>query len=210
MQLKNTNMVSLTNIEAIAESTFFMESSYSDPYIQVISPKVNQIYSSSPIKIDFKSFNYPILPTGQHLQYKVDSGSWVDWYTTDSILINNLTGGKHSVTLKLVDLYRNDLSYPYSSTTINFIVGLNSGLNFKAYLLDDSKSNISKKVIDVDIGNILMYDLYAPIDVQFILEDKPSIVIAQLGYNYLLSIISESLFSGPISNTANIFNIKFV
>ena len=202
-QLYNSNGTPNTNIEATVESTFVVYiGSYSAPYISVVSPCPNQVYSSSPVTIDFDVDNFPILSTGQHIRYSVDLGSLVDHYTEEPIIISDLTAGKHSIRLYLVDKkgsdlaytygsVGSDLAYTYGSVTVDFIIGLNSKARPVFYCSMDG----TMEHIDVYVGNMIFTDMYAPFDVQYIPNNgtlgdtmgKESILIGKLTNDYIKS-----------------------
>jgi hypothetical protein len=196
-QLVNADSTLNTNIEAIANGSFVVyNGTYSLPYISIQSPRPNQIYTSSPIVVDFDVENFPILATGQHLRYKIDSGAAVDYYSEDPIVVEGLLAGSHTIQLYLVDKRGDVFSppYTYGSVTANFIVGTNSNAITKLYVNNNAIYNNSKNITTadsityVDVGNIYFANIYSPIDVQVIpaetskvnLSGLPSIVVAKL------------------------------
>ena len=189
-QLVNGNGDLNTNIEAIAEETFVVSPSNSVPYIKVLSPKSNQIFSSSPVQIDFAVDNFPIIPNGQHLKYSVDGGIAVDYYSTDPIIIDGISNGKHNLRIYLVDAAGNEIGYTYGNIVINFIVGTNSVIFPKVYINIGSKS-VNSYVL---ISPLTFTDVYAPFDVQYIPFEispinpsgKESILIGKLTNDYVL------------------------
>ncbi len=193
-QLQNGDLSLNTNIEAIAEMTFVVHNgSYSQPYLYLTSPKPNQIYSSSPISVEFEIENFPIILTGQHLQYQVDDDSFVDHYTTDPILLEELDSGKHSMSIWTVDENGNELVYDYSRASIDFIVGLNSVAGVKLYIqsdsIADSEGNVllSKTNLNVDVERVKFINMYSPLDIQMIPSESsinndgsPTVLISKL------------------------------
>ena len=194
-QLKNADGSLNTNVEAIAQGTFVVNvGSYSLPYISISSPKPNQIYSSSPIVVDFSVENFPILSTGQHVRYIVDSGAPVDYYSEDPITISNLTAGKHTINIYLVDKWGSNLGYTYGSVTATFIVGNNSNAVAKLYTdtgaiynLKGNTTNSTQRTY-LDVGNVYFTNIYSPIDIQMIPADTsavnpdglPTVLVAKL------------------------------
>jgi len=181
-QLVNDDGTLNTNIEAIAEGTFSVQSSqYSDPYISILTPKPNQVYSSSPIVVEFEVDNFPVLPTGQHIRYAVDGWAPVDYYLTDPIAIDGLEYGSHTVTLTLVDSRGNSFGYSYGSATAEFIVGLNSNARVRLYVDPEAIYNLDKSITtatirkDVDVSNVYFQNIYSPIDIQVIPCDTSSV-----------------------------------
>jgi len=193
-QLQNGDLSLNTNIEALAEMTFVVNNgSYSQPYIYFTSPRPNQIYSSSPVSIEFEIENFPIMPSGQHLQYQVDNNSFEDHYTTDPIIVEDLDAGKHSISIWTVDEDGNELVYDYGRADIDFIVGLNSVANVKLYIqadsIADSQGNplLYKTNLNVDVENVKFINMYSPIDIQMIPSESsvnndgsPTVLIAKM------------------------------
>ncbi len=194
-QLVNADGSLNTNIEAIAEGTFFVGAGVvSIPYISIQTPKPNQIYSSSPIVVEFTVENFPVLSTGQHIRYTVDSDAPVDYYSTNPISISDLDAGAHTINLLLVDSRGNSLGYTYGSVTANFIVGLNSNARVKLYVDADAIYDINKSIttgvsrIDVDVANVYFENIYSPIDIQVIPFDTsvinsnglPTVLVSKL------------------------------
>jgi len=191
-QLINADGSLNTNIEAIATGSFVVyQGTYALPYVSITSPKPNQIYSSYPVQIDFDVRNFPILSTGQHVRYIVDSGAPVDYYSETPILINTLSHGRHTICIYLVDKWGTDLGYLYGSATVEFIVGTNSNATVKYYC------NISGDITNVytDVSNFIFTDVYSPFDIQYIMpgtdisnpSDKESILIGKLTNDYIFS-----------------------
>ncbi|MFA7219212.1 MAG: hypothetical protein WC119_01750 [Synergistaceae bacterium] len=193
-QLQNADGSLNTNIEAIAETTFVVYSgSYTQPYVYFTSPKANQIYSSSPVTVEFKTENFPIIQSGQHLKYQIDSEAAEDYYSTDPIVLENLSVGKHTVTIWLVDVNGADLSYTYGSAEVDFIVGLNSNVITKLYVKENAIADADGNALSamtnlyVDVENIRFINIYSPIDIQMIPAESsvnndglPTVLIAKL------------------------------
>lgn len=194
-QLVNSDGSLNTNVEAIAEGSFVAYSgTMSDPYISITTPKPNQIYSSSPVTVDFKSENFPILPEGQHIRYVLDSEPAVDHYSTSSIVLEDLDAGEHTIQLYLVDERGNALGYTYGSVTAAFIVGLNSNATVKLYVDRGGISNLTKTAfVDysrtyTNVANVYFANIFAPIDIQLIPADTskvnvdglPTVLISKL------------------------------
>jgi hypothetical protein len=180
-KLMQAGATAYENIEASASTTFIVVPSgeYSQPYVKITAPKPTQIYSSSPVAIEFETPNFAILPEGQHIRYIVDSDSPIDYYYQDPIIISNLTAGKHYVTIQLVDRNGNVLAYDYAQASVAFIVGLNSEALVTLYIGVGAIKSLNGKTttassVSVDVGNISMANIYAPIDVQVLPPDASS------------------------------------
>ena len=184
-----------TNIEAIAEGSFIVYSgTMTAPYISITTPKPNQIYSSSPVTIEFKVENFPILSLGQHLRYVLDSEPAVDYYSTNPIVLEDVDAGEHTIRLYLVDERGNDLGYTYGSVTGDFIVGLNSNALVRLYVDRAAISNLAKTAFvdysrtNTDVSNVYFANIYAPVDIQMLPADTsavnpngtPSVLVAKL------------------------------
>ena len=207
-QLINADLTLNTNIEAIASGDFIVSNTaYSLPYIEILTPKINQIYSASPVVIDFKAYNFPILATGQHLRYKIDSSAPVDYYTTDPISISNLSAGSHIAILWLVDKKGDDLGYLYGTVSVNFIVGLNSNAIVKLYIdsqaIYDSTNGLTTNAqrINTDVGNISIENIYSPIDIQMI-PCETSVVDPSGLPSVLISKLRSPSWTNGLANTA--------
>jgi len=174
-QLLNADDSLNTNNEAIAEGTFVVNlGAYTQPYISVQTPRPNQVYSASPVMVDFTAENFAIVSAGQHLRYQLDSLATVDYYSTDSIQLTDIDAGDHTLTLWLVDERGNDLGYTYGTVSVGFNVGLNSNAVAKLYVDREGIYDVTQTITndyvrqDLDVGNIFFSNIYSPIDVQVI------------------------------------------
>jgi len=171
-ELLQSNSSSYTNIEAVANGSFVVNTGvYTQPYITILSPRPNQVYSSSPVTIEFSIQNFAVTSSGQHLRYSVDGGTGIDVYNIAPIVISDLTAGKHAVTIYTVDENGNQLVYAYGSATIEFIVGLNSNALVQLYVQEDAiygSNSISCSSYSgyVDVANMYLKNIYSPVDVQ--------------------------------------------
>jgi len=193
-QLINSDNTPNINIEAIADGSFVLNSSsYTLPYITFQNPTPNQIYSCQPVTVEFKIENFPVIPSGQHIRYQLDTESPFDYYSTENIVISDVSNGKHSVSICVVDENGTALSYPYGSASVEFIIGTNSQAAVKLYVEDKSIYNsgmtipVVKSISYVDVGNVVFQNIYSPIDVQLIpneasvLNDgSPTVLVAKL------------------------------
>ena len=193
-QLVNADSSLNTNIEAIAESTFVVyPSPCIEPYLTVTSPRPNQIYSSSPVVIDFTVENFPVIPSGQHLRYVVDTEAPVDYYSTSPIVLEDLGPGEHNIELYLVDVRGDSLGYTYGQVNVDFIVGLNSNARVKLYVDQEAISSLNSipagnSRVYVDVANVVFSNIYSPVDVQIIPAEtssinpsgEPTVLIAKL------------------------------
>ena len=210
-QLINGNGTLNTNIEAIAQGSFIIYNlgTYSLPYISITNPKPNQIYSSSPVVVEFNAENFPILSTGQHVRYIVDSNSPIDYYSESPITITGLSAGLHTIKLYLVDKRGNDLGYTYGTVTGRFIVGTNSKALTKLYADQGAIYDTSLKITNnttrlyVDVGNIYLENIYSPIDIQMIPAETGSINPSGLPSVLIAKLRSPSWTSGLNSTAAS-------
>lgn len=189
-----------TNIEAICESTFVVYSaSYTLPYLSVQVPKSNEVYASNVVQIEFLSENFPVIPSGQHIQYTLDTDPPIDHYVTDPIVLTDLENGEHIASLVLVDENGDDLGYNYGTVNINFIVGLNSNAIVQLYA-SGVYLETGNSITNVDVANVKYMKMYSPLDIQFIdsnigISSDPSIVIAKLKHNYKTPIDYQTLIA---------------
>lgn len=194
VELIDGDGVVYSNAEATAETTFIVEtSSYTLPHIEFTSPSPNQIFSSSPVTISFEVSNFPVIEAGQHIQYVVDSSDAVDYYSTEPIVIENLSAGKHTIEMYTVDENGDELVYEYSRASTEFIVGVNSNAIVKLYVDSGAISDYAgaKKIgttrMNVDVANVVMANIFSPIDIQVIpsetsvLNDgEPTVLVSKL------------------------------
>ena len=166
----------LTNDEASTTLNFVKRPPYSGPYLTIEYPRPNQVYSNNPVVVNFSSQNFPVIPTGQHVRYQIDSGDLVDYYSTDPIVLTDLEAGKHEIRIFTVNAQGQKLVYDYGEVTTEFIVGLNANALPKLYIDRGAiKSQNGNEVITsrsyIDIGNVFFKNIYSPIDIQLIPND---------------------------------------
>jgi hypothetical protein len=218
------------NYEASVESTFIVENSnYSLPYAFFNSPCSNQIFSSSPVEIEFTVSNFAIVPSGQHVKYVVDDASPVDYYSSNPIVLNGLDAGQHSISIYIVDQNGKSISqYPYANATVKFIVGLNSNAITKLFVNPNAIYNFTQDAscpitrINVDVAPLSLQNIYAPIDVQFLdsTSNEPSVLIAKLrspSWTYYLAgeesekeITERIQLNGLLSSNASAANVNAI
>jgi hypothetical protein len=174
--LVDSGDVEQTNDEASTLLNFVRESDYTDPYLSIQHPRPNQLYSNNPIVINFTSENFPVVPTGQHVQYQVDSEPAIDYYSTEPIVLTDLDPGKHTIRIYTVDSEGSQLVYDHGDITSEFIVGLNSNALLRLYIdrgafkSKDGK-DIATSRTNTDIANVYFRNIYSPIDLQLIPND---------------------------------------
>ncbi len=182
-----------THVGAYAKCDFVVYDKYNEPILSIVSPKPNQIFSTSTVNLNVKSKNYPILPSGQHYQYWIDSGEKINVYSLNQIEIKDLSGGEHTLNVRLVNSNNAPVEYEYASASCKFIVGLNvsatANLHWRSkfiYSIDKSSTIFAGKQ-EIDIANITMANIFAPVDVQVISDpylsnslNSPSILISKL------------------------------
>jgi hypothetical protein len=176
--LVDGNNTPLSNPEASVEFTFITESSgsFSDPAIKITSPSPGQTISSSTVLVAFEAMNHPILPVGSHVQYNVDDGVWIDYYSEDAIEIVNMSRGEHTVEIMLVDENGDEIVALHSRVTVEFNVGISSTVDLRLMvdsgaIRGEDRSDASRSVesnVSVDVGNISFANLYAPVDAEVV------------------------------------------
>lgn len=188
-ELQNEDESINENIEATVETNFVVISGeYNDPYLYIKSPMPNQIYSSSPVKIEFSAFNFPVNTGGQHFKFQLNDHQIIDHYSYEPIVLYDISNGKHTFKLWMVDENGEELPYDYSEVQVDFIVGSNSNGEVTLFVKDGaikSKEGIDVPLtnVGVDISNVFMSNIFSPIDIQFIpmfngAEDR--VVVAKL------------------------------
>jgi hypothetical protein len=176
-QLVDSDDVALTNDESLVELQFTRLSGYTNPYLKIFAPLPNQTYSNNPVTVEFESENFPVVPSGQHIKYQIDSEPAIDYYSTEPIKLGDVDPGKHTIRLFVVDLDGNELSFEYGDISVDFIVGLNPNAVLKLYIdrgaiYDKTKTApVVTSRTNTDVGNVYFRNIFAPIDLQLIPDD---------------------------------------
>jgi hypothetical protein len=183
--LVDSTSTELTNDEASTTLNFSRRSSYTDPYLSIQYPRPNQVYSNDSIVVDFTIENFPIIPAGQHIQYKVDSDPAVDYYSADPITITGLDPGKHTLTIFTVDESGNKLSYNHGEIGTEFIIGVNLNATLKLYIDNGAVSSVNGLSVETsrtntDVANVYFRNIYAPVDLQVIPNDTSGLAGSEL------------------------------
>ena len=98
------------------------------PTLTITSPANN--FEFSPLEtptIEFNVANFEISTSANsndgdgYIQYKIDQDAFVDYFSTDAIVLNDLDAGEHNVTLQLVD-NNGDVLDPEVNRTVTFTV----------------------------------------------------------------------------------------
>ena len=223
----------LTNVGATVSTSFVVSSpTYNLPFVSLISPKQNQVFSSSPVSFEFSCINFPIVVSGQHVRYSIDNGSPVDYYATGMFTVDNISNGSHTITIYTVDSAGNTLSYPYSSVTSTFIVGYNPNAIAKLYVdsgaiydyTGKTASTVSRT--NLDVCNITFANIYSPIDIQLIPSDVsgvggglPTILVSKMRSPSWLNFLGSTdmavelvrrIAKGTTNDTANQISLNSV
>ena len=182
--LVDKNNLPIANQEAQVTASFAVESlPYSDPHVQIDSPLGGQTIASTSVSIGFTVINHPISLTGSHLQYQVDDGAKVDWYTSDPIPLTGMAYGRHEVTLILVDENGQEIVALYSRATAVFNVGVASGVGLKLYadrgtIMGSGRETSSvneEGSVSVDVANMYLANIYCPVDMQVVMAETSDV-----------------------------------
>ena len=169
--------VPLTNVEAFTTLDYSKYASYTNPYLTIQNPRPNQIYANNPVTVEFNSENFPVVPTGQHVQYQIDAEAPIDYYSTEPIVLADVSAGKHTIRIFTVDAEGNDLSYPHGDVVTDFIVGLNSSALLRLYVDRGAVYDVTGTIpvetsrTNTAIDNVYFRNIYSPIDLQLIPND---------------------------------------
>jgi hypothetical protein len=198
--------VELTNDEANTSLTFVRQLSYSDPYLSIQYPRPNQIYSNDSIVAEFTMENFPIVPSGQHIQYYIDSEPPVDYYSTDPIEISNLDPGKHTLRIYSVDEKGNKLSYNHDDISTEFIIGINLNATLKLYVDNGAVTNsdgasVETSRTNTDVANIYFRNIYSPVDLQVLPSDTSGVAGSEM--SILVSKLRSPSWSEGLSGQSN-------
>jgi len=183
--LVDYNDVEQTNDEASATLNFVRRSTYTNPYLSIQYPRPNQTYSNNPVVVEFTSENFPVVPTGQHVQYQIDSDPAIDYYSTEPITLEDLDPGKHTIRIYTVDADGNQLVYDHGDITSEFIVGLNSNALLKLYMnrgaiVSEDDRSVETSRTNTDVANVFIQNIYSPIDLQIIPDDTSGLAGGEL------------------------------
>lgn len=183
--------------EATLQSSFIVDTQnqITSPVISIISPTANQIISTPSVTISFVA-SYPILNNGSHIRYTIDNEVSSEHRSEDEIQTVPLTPGEHTLTMWLADENGDIYEGEYSTAITKFFIGVNSDVNMRLYLDKDAVRNqeadedtgCKESHIDIDVGNIYISNIYAPIDIQFIPSETskinpsggPSILVSKM------------------------------
>ena len=176
----------LLNVEAELSVNFVVRNTTTpmvDPWIEILSPVQNLAFSNSTVIFEYVS-SYPTAK----IRYQLDAET-NDYEGSSPLILENLSGGRHTVTLTLLDPETNDpFITGYPTATVVFSVGkprLNADAGFIKNL-SGVASTIS--LIPVEVGNVVFGNVYAPIEVQYLpnevnplnLNGDPTIVVGKL------------------------------
>lgn len=187
-----------------------------EPRISISSPRQGQVVSSMPVSIVFESSNHPILPVGSCVEYSVDGGSWTQHRNTNPVQVSGLSGGEHSVSMRLIDNTGNVVNSPFSLATLEFCYGISSDSSIlltvgagtiRGVTRAENTKNPENEV-SVFVANIHICNLFCPIDIQIIPEETsqvnpsgdPTVVVAKLRSPTTTECLGVS--STPIGGTA--------
>jgi plastocyanin len=167
-----------------------------DPMIEVSSPRQGQTVSSLPVEVVFEARNHPILPVGSCIQYSLDDGAWVDHRSEDPIQITSLTGGRHSIDVRLADADGEGVVGTGTSVTVSFNYGTSSNSDLQLLIgagtiRGASRAETTKtpeKLLSVTTSNIYFANLFCPVDLQVIPDEtstvnpegNPTVLVAKL------------------------------
>jgi hypothetical protein len=107
--LAGSNVLQIKMYEADAVTLSAIASSQ-DPYLVLVSPKINEIVLSNTVSIEFASYNCVISNEYYAIRVQIDGGASVDYYTTEPIVLTGLSDGIHTVYAVLVDYNGNELA----------------------------------------------------------------------------------------------------
>jgi len=111
------------------------------------------------------------------LWYSIDDGTSIKYTGTSPIAIDGLDAGEHTVLLYFADNYNVAHGGTFSSSSITFVVTSRQNVTFKVAVGASSISDVdgtpvAESLIDVDVTNIRIANIYAPVDVDIVTEDS--------------------------------------
>jgi hypothetical protein len=175
-----------SNTESSCTFSFFLDQTHTYdnmPRVSISSPKQGQTLTTTPVLVEFETFNWAILPIGQGVKYQIDGGVWISYNSSDPISLTGLSSGQHFVSIKLVDNSGNDVVSEGSVATVTFNYGVSAstsvslcvGAGTIAGTSRDETTATPNAVVPVHVANINMVNLYCPIDLQ-VIPDETSLV----------------------------------
>ena len=155
----------------------------SDPRISISSPKQGQSISTLPVSVAFESHNYPVLEVGSCIEYSVDGGVWQEHRTTDPIEVGGLSGGEHTISLRMVDGAGEPIDTDFSETSVSFNFGVSDASNVSLHVGAGTIRGTTRletvstpeRKIQVHVANVHMVNMFCPIDIQVIAGETSSI-----------------------------------
>ena len=145
-----------------------------DPLLEIVSPENGETIFSNQITVDFLVSNFSIgaIDAGLdgHIHYSLDAADPVMYYSTDPIIISDLTIGNHTFMIWLVDNDHASLN-PVISDTISF--SISEGMNYTAiydiqYVSDPDADDASPLVgQEVSINGIVTAEFWGSDDKKY-------------------------------------------
>jgi len=167
-----------------------------EPRISISSPRQGQTISSTTISVEFEASNHPILQIGSCVEYSLDEGAWTEHRETSPIELVGLSGGRHSISIRLVSLPGIVVSSDLSVATVSFNCGVSAealvtlaiGAGTIRGVTRSITTKTPEKVVTVHVENLYVSNLFCPVDLQVIPDEtsvitpsgNPTIVVAKL------------------------------
>jgi hypothetical protein len=168
----------------------------SDPRISISSPRQGQSLASSPVEVEFESHNHPVLPVGSCVEYSVDGGAWQEHRTYDPVPLSGLSGGSHSVSMRLVDGDGDVVDSDWATATVSFNFGVSAAADVSLLVGAGAIRGVARTettktpeaVVAVHVANIHVVNMFCPVDLQVIPDETsevnpsgdPTVLVAKL------------------------------
>lgn len=166
------------------------------PRVEITSPKPAQASTTDPVLVAFAVYNHAVGETGGYLQYSVDGGSWSGLRSTEPLALSGLSPGERTVSIRTVDEWGVPSLEGTATATTSFVVGVGGTANIDVCVsagaisgpARTAPSQCSESTTRVDAADIVMCNMFSPIDVQVILADTsainpsggPTVLVAKL------------------------------
>lgn len=219
----------LDNDDAACSVSFVLDpdDDYSNELrISISSPSQGQSLATLPVQIAFESHNHPILPVGSCIEYSVDSGSWQEHRSYDPISLSSLSGGNHTVSVRLVDGTGTIIDSEWALATVSFNWGLSAVADISLLVGSGTIRGVSRDittknpetVIPVHVLNLHVANMDCPIDLQVIPDEsslvnpsgQPTILVSKLRSQSTTLCLSNPPAAGAAVTDESIFSSNYL
>jgi len=178
-----------------------------EPMLTIVSPAdgVTLPLGTTDVEIEFVASNFTIGNPGDsgvdgHIHYTVDGGGTVMYYSTDPIMLSDLSIGEHTVELILVDNTHTPIS-PEVSASVTFTIPSANEVSNIAEL----RSGLTDGTIYTLTGNALVTFTQSYRNQKFIQDSTAGILIDDVADVLATDYVAGDMISG-ITGSLSLFN----